>query len=229
MIIKIMKKTTISDEEIQRMMDFEGLLKKNAAASKNTSMTRWMLTLTGLVFVAVCTWQFWPSQSKKTSVPTKEILPKIESITPLPTTTERKGDKQTKVAPPVSRKPVSPLTQTAPAKEKPTMTVTAAEYHEAEPATGFPALYEYLNREIVYPKSMLKDSIEGVESVSFIIDENGKPGEVKVLQSLGKSFDEEAIRLIHAMPVWKPATLDGKPVASKITLPLTFSFTKSRK
>ncbi|MBS1506576.1 MAG: TonB family protein [Bacteroidetes bacterium] len=229
MTIKIMKKTTISDEEIQGFMDFEGLMKKNAVATRSSSITRWVLTTAGLIILAVGTWQYWNNQSKKTSAPTKEILPKKESITPLPATSERKEEKQKNEAPPVSRKPAPPLTQTLPAKEKPTMTVTAAEYHEAEPAAGFPALYEYLNHEIVYPKSMLKDSIEGVESVSFIIDENGKPGQIKVLQSLGKTFDEEATRLISGMPLWKPATLDGKPVASKITLPLTFSFTRAKK
>lgn len=229
MTIKIMKKTTISDEEIQRFMDFEGLLKKNAVAARSTSITRWLLAITGLIFLLVGTWLFWPSQTEKTVVSKKATLPAKESITQVPTTIEKKERNQTKVTPPVSRKPVYSRAETSPAKEKPTVTITPAAYREAEPVAGFPALYEYLNQQIVYPRMALKDSIEGVESISFVIDENGKPVEVKVLQSLGKSFDEEAVRLIHTMPAWQPATLDGKPVASKITLPLTFSFSKAKK
>ena len=100
---------------------------------------------------------------------------------------------------------------------------------EAEPLSGFPKFYEYLNNEIVYPVEIAKDSIQGVESVSFVIDEEGNLGAVAVLHSLGKPFDDEALRLLRHMPAWKPASLNGKPVASRISLPLTFTIRITKK
>jgi TonB family protein len=229
MTIKIMKKTTISEEEIQRIMDFEGLLKKNAAATKSTSVTRWILVSIGLIILSLATWQFWPSENKKPDAFKKESPKPQPSVIVAPVIIDKKDEKQGTVPPTVSQKVISLTKETSPKKEKPSMTVTAAVYHEAEPVAGFPALYEYLNKEIIYPSSGLKDSIQGVESVSFIIDENGRPDQIKVLHSLGKSFDEEAARLIRLMPEWKPATLDGKPVSSKVSLPVTFSIYKSKK
>lgn len=229
MTIKIMKKTTISDEEIHRFMDFDGLLKQNVQATKKASLTRWVLVSVGLVFLLLATWQVWPSQTKQPVSDKKEMAKTQPSVSAAPTVIDKKDKKQGKVEPMVSPKTSSPTTATVPAKQRPSLAVSAAQYREAEPAEGFPALYEYLNREIAYPTSALKDSIEGVESVSFMIDENGKPDQIKVLHSLGRDFDEEAIRLIKSMPAWKPATLDEKPVASRVSLPLTFTIHKLKK
>jgi TonB family protein len=73
----------------------------------------------------------------------------------------------------------------------------------------------------------LKDSIEGIVSVSFVIDKNGKPDQVKVLNSLGSAFDTEALRVISGMPQWKPAMINGKPVAARISMALTFQITRT--
>jgi protein TonB len=82
-------------------------------------------------------------------------------------------------------------------------------------------------RELKYPEVALRDSIQGTESVSFIINKEGKPETITILHSLGSPFDEESRRLIINMPPWKPARLNSQPVRAKITIPLTFSITKN--
>jgi len=102
-------------------------------------------------------------------------------------------------------------------------------YVQAEPQQGYAHLYAYFSKNLTYPKEALKDSIEGVEVVSFTIDEEGKPANISVTQSLGKAFDQEAIRLIREMPLWIPAMLNDRPVASQLSLPLTFEVKRIKK
>jgi TonB family protein len=107
--------------------------------------------------------------------------------------------------------------------------IKEAGYMQAEPLLGYPDLYEYFNANLVYPPEALKDSIQGVQTVSFVINAEGKPEQIEVVKSLGEPFEKEVKRLIENMPEWKPATLNGKPVSSKISLPLTFQIQKIKK
>jgi hypothetical protein len=233
MNIKIMnKKPTTSDEEIRLHMDFDGLLKKKALlTSSRTIAIRWSLLAAGVAVVSFCTWLVWPSDTT-TVVPAG--LPAHNPSVSNPANPEKKPGqhalRETKAEKKNKNESVSPVINNQPVpKEKSSATATASTYVEAEPVAGFPSFYEYLNSNIIYPVAMLKDSVQGVESVSFVIDETGTAGQITILHSLGKNFDEEAFRLLGQMPAWKPATLNGKSVASRISLPLTFTIRKTKK
>jgi hypothetical protein len=43
-----------------------------------------------------------------------------------------------------------------------------------------------------------------------------------VLRGIGKGCDEEAVRVITQSGTWTPAKIEGKAVASKMTLPVQF-------
>jgi protein TonB len=77
-----------------------------------------------------------------------------------------------------------------------------------------------------YPEEGLKDSIQGVVTVSFIINEIGSPEKIQIENSLGEAFDRETIKMIEQMPRWNPATVNGKPIASRLAIPLTFQIKK---
>src|SRR5690606_25878368 len=98
-------------------------------------------------------------------------------------------------------------------------------YIQAEPAGGYEMLYDYFNKNLNYPIEAVKDSVQGVITVSFVITNKGTTENIEFKKSLGEPFEHEALKLIREMPPWKPATLNGKPVSSRIVLPLTFSIT----
>ncbi|HTF21476.1 MAG TPA: energy transducer TonB [Chryseolinea sp.] len=102
-------------------------------------------------------------------------------------------------------------------------------YVQAEPRQGYTHLYAYFSEQLSYPPQAVKDSIEGIETVSFTIDERGRPTHISITHSLGSAFDQEAIRLIREMPDWTPATLNGSPVASQLSVPLTFQLKRIKK
>jgi hypothetical protein len=72
-----------------------------------------------------------------------------------------------------------------------------------EPKIGWPAFFTYLKEN-----NRLNTSRKIGKSValSFSIGKDGKPTQIKVDKGLGKVYDEEAIRLIKAGPVWEIPT-----------------------
>ena len=56
----------------------------------------------------------------------------------------------------------------------------------------------------------------------FVIDKDGNVTQPKVVKGVDPDLDAEALRMVKAMPKWKPAKLDGKPVAVKYALPIRF-------
>jgi len=98
-------------------------------------------------------------------------------------------------------------------------------YSEVSPAFpgGQSAVEDYINNHIEYPQPALDNNTEGRASVSFIIDEDGKVTDVHpVGKPIGEGLDEEAVRVVSSMPKWTPGTVKGRPVKTRMTLPIVF-------
>jgi TonB family protein len=84
-------------------------------------------------------------------------------------------------------------------------------------------LSNYLSKNIVYPNLAAENKIEGRVIVQFIVEKDGSVSNVTALKKVGWGMDEEALRVVRAMPNWKPGKQNGKPVRVKYTLPIRFS------
>lgn len=88
---------------------------------------------------------------------------------------------------------------------------------------GDAALMKYLLSHINYPPMAAEYDIEGRVIVQFLVDKTtGKVGEVKVVRSVDKYLDKEAIRVVKALPIFTPGRHKGKPVDVWYVLPVTF-------
>ena len=88
---------------------------------------------------------------------------------------------------------------------------------------GDAALMKYLLSHINYPPMAFENDIEGRVIVQFLVDKTtGKVGEVKVVRSVDKYLDKEAIRVVKALPIFTPGRHKGKPVDVWYVLPVTF-------
>jgi TonB family protein len=238
MKIEIMKsKPDLNEEEIRGYMDFDNLAKRRELAMKKevaakklkiSSFFASLLVVSGLVFY------FLRPQAEvnsplgtpsSTHSPAPGTAPDEKpSVKAEPSATQRPEKSA------VTKNTVAAKThERAEPKVRRGETPPADVYNEAQPVNGFVHLYNYFQDNLHYPAGALKDSIEGVESISFTISETGQPEGYKILQSLGPAFDEEVVRLVDHMPSWKPATMNGHPVASKISLPFTFSIDLNKK
>ena len=85
---------------------------------------------------------------------------------------------------------------------------------------GVLAMQLYLQTNIKYPQAA--NGAEGRILVQFIIDTDGSVTEAKVVKPVNLHLDAEALRVINAMPKWKPGTQKGKAVRVKYTIPINF-------
>lgn len=90
---------------------------------------------------------------------------------------------------------------------------------------GMEALLAYLGKNIKYPSIAQENNIQGRVIVEFVVNKDGSIVEPKVIRSLDASCDKEALRVIKAMPKWKPGKQRGKPVRVKYTVPVMFRLT----
>jgi protein TonB len=84
-------------------------------------------------------------------------------------------------------------------------------------------LYKYLQEHIKYPPLARESGIVGTVYVRFVVDKYGKISNVSLLRGIGGGCDEEALRVIKAMPDWKPGKQNGLAVPVYFTLPVKFT------
>jgi protein TonB len=88
---------------------------------------------------------------------------------------------------------------------------------------GMADLYSYLGNNIKYPVMAKESGIQGKVYVTFVVERDGSITDVKVLRGIGGGCDEEAVRVVAAMPRWKPGKQRGKPVRVQYNLPVRFT------
>lgn len=87
---------------------------------------------------------------------------------------------------------------------------------------GKEAMYEFLAKNMVYPKKAQEEGIQGNVFIRFAIEKDGSMSNVEVVRSLSPETDEEAVRVIKSMPKWEPGTTNGKPVRAYFVIPIRF-------
>lgn len=87
---------------------------------------------------------------------------------------------------------------------------------------GMKALLGFLGKNITYPKESQEKGEQGRVVCRFVIAKDGTITDVEVVRGVSEALDNEAIRVIKAMPKWEPGMDKGKPVAVKYTLPVQF-------
>ena len=87
---------------------------------------------------------------------------------------------------------------------------------------GEAALMKYLQSHINYPPMAAENNVQGRVVVQFVVDKTGKVGEVKVVRSVDKDLDKEAVRVCKSLPKFTPGRQNGQAVSVWYTLPVTF-------
>ena len=83
-------------------------------------------------------------------------------------------------------------------------------------------VYKYLK----YPREAVSEGIQGIVYVSFIIEADGNVSNVTIERGVSEALDAEALRVVGASPKWKPATIDGKKVRTKVVIPVEYRLKK---
>ena len=88
---------------------------------------------------------------------------------------------------------------------------------------GESAMMEFLMMNMKYPQTAVKAKQQGRAIVGFVVRKDGTVSDVHITKSAGYAvLDEEAMRVVKAMPAWEPGKQKGKPVNVKYNVPITF-------
>lgn len=83
-------------------------------------------------------------------------------------------------------------------------------------------LKAFVQKQIVYPLSAIKDSAQGKVYVSYTVDTLGYTTKLYVVKGIRPDLDDEALRVAKLIKYEKPAMLRGRPIPFRFTLPIRF-------
>ena len=87
---------------------------------------------------------------------------------------------------------------------------------------GIEGLMDYVSKNVKYPESAKEKNLQGRVMVKFVIEKDGTVSNVEVFRGWENELDDEAVRVVKAMPKWKPGKQDGKTVRVSYMLPINF-------
>ena len=88
---------------------------------------------------------------------------------------------------------------------------------------GEEALYKYLSENIKYPALAKENNITGRVYVTFVVEKDGSIANPQIRRDIGGGCGAEAVRVVKAMPKWKPGKQRGKAVRAQYNLPIVFN------
>lgn len=222
----------------------------SSSINKNLPRNVWLGGSVGFVLVAalVTTWVFRLNIAQSTNkalgvslLPKHALQAQIPPIKPIDTTrainnqvaqkivsTQNTPNTQTTSA----HTTTQPLTKSSPTKTEqktPVANPGLSKFESATPVTGMVALYQYLQQALQYPAQAREKQISGKVWVRFQVNTAGKIQNAKVMKGLGYGCDQEAIRIVTNMPLWHPATVNGKPVTTALKIPIAFNYQEAIK
>ena len=87
---------------------------------------------------------------------------------------------------------------------------------------GMAELMKYLQKNIRYPQICKEQRVQGRVIVQFVVNADSTITDVNVVKPVNPYLDQEALRVVKAMPKWKPGEQRGEPVRVRFFLPVTF-------
>jgi TonB family protein len=108
---------------------------------------------------------------------------------------------------------------------------TIVNYAERMPSfKGYPKrLQKYLKEQLHYPPAAAARQITGTVFIGFTVQSDGSVADARVLKGIGYGCDEEALRVVKAMPPWEPAMQSGRPIPMPYSLPIRFQWVEPEK
>jgi protein TonB len=99
---------------------------------------------------------------------------------------------------------------------------------QAEFPGGVPERMKFLGGNIKYPEIAAINELEGPCYLQFVVSNTGDISSVKVIRGVKEcpECDKEAMRVVKAMPRWKPGKINGKAVNSIFNLKVNFELAR---
>lgn len=96
------------------------------------------------------------------------------------------------------------------------------------PFIGLDHFQKKWSNKVTYPHDAVKNSVQGMVFIEFIVEKDGAITEAGVRSGLGFGCDEAALQGFKEMAkdAWRPGIKDDHPVRVKMVLPFQFRIVK---
>ncbi len=83
-------------------------------------------------------------------------------------------------------------------------------------------LMSFIEKNKVYPAVAIENGVQGRVVVAFVVEADGSLTDIQVVRSVDPSLDREAVRVVSCMPKWIPGKEDGRALAVRYNVPVSF-------
>ena len=90
------------------------------------------------------------------------------------------------------------------------------------PNGGMAGLMSFISKTLKYPTICQESGVQGKVIVLFVVEKDGSTTDFRIVRSVDKYLDKEALRVLSSMPKWIPGKQKGVPVRVKYTVPINF-------
>lgn len=93
---------------------------------------------------------------------------------------------------------------------------------EASFPGGTAGMQEFISKNVIYPPEAIEMNLTGRVYLSFVVEIDGSISQITVERGVDPLLNNEARRLIRAMPKWSPGEYAGQKVRTRCRLPINF-------
>ncbi len=96
--------------------------------------------------------------------------------------------------------------------------------------TGGPGeMNKFISGNLRYPADAVERNVQGLVVYTFVVEKDGTLTNFDLIHRADSSLDKEALRILQAMPPWRPAKYKEQVVRSKSYVPMYFRLNKNAK
>lgn len=92
---------------------------------------------------------------------------------------------------------------------------------------GTGEMHRFIANNLQYPREAVEKNTQGLVVYTFVVEKDGTLSNFEIIHRADSLLDAEALRILQAMPAWRPAKHKGVEVRSKTYVPMYFRLNKN--
>lgn len=121
-------------------------------------------------------------------------------------------------------------TQSAMAQEAPVSSSDRI-YEEPDIVPMYPGgsaeMHRFISNTLRYPDDARERNAQGLVVYTFVVEKDGSLSNFNIIHRADSSLNNEALRILQAMPAWRPARHNGEIVRAETYVPMYFKLNRN--
>ena len=92
---------------------------------------------------------------------------------------------------------------------------------------GAPEMHRFIAASLKYPEDARERNAQGLVVYTFVVEKDGSLSNFNIIHRADPLLNEEALRILQAMPAWRPARHKGEIVRSETYVPMYFKLNQN--